>query len=329
MSISRNRRGSALLAVLWLSAALATIAFSLAATVRGEVERAATATDGVRSYELAAGAVQRAILHMLWGINNPGPLRDYAPGTPRLRFQFPTGDAEVEIVPESAKLNINSPPPEDLFRLLSILGVDPGRARAIVLAIMDWRAPSPEGLTEFDQYYLSLRPSFRSRHSSFEEIEELLLLRGMTPEIFYGTYERAPQKEGEGLRLAPRAGLAQCLSVFGSAGPVDVNTAHPAVLGAVGLPPDVVAALVARRRTAPLRPQDLAGLSDLGPAGARLRIGGNSIFTLRATARLKLANGRFSDMVRSVAAMVKFMPAGYDAPYHILRWYDRGGSGQL
>ena len=40
-----NRRGSALLAVLWLSAVLAAIAFSLASTVRGEAERAATSVD--------------------------------------------------------------------------------------------------------------------------------------------------------------------------------------------------------------------------------------------------------------------------------------------
>jgi len=47
---SKPTRGGALLAVLWLSAALAAIAFSLANTVRGETERASTAVDGLRSY---------------------------------------------------------------------------------------------------------------------------------------------------------------------------------------------------------------------------------------------------------------------------------------
>src|ERR1017187_6371743 len=36
---NRSTRGSGLLAVLWLSAALAAIAFSLSVTVRGEIER--------------------------------------------------------------------------------------------------------------------------------------------------------------------------------------------------------------------------------------------------------------------------------------------------
>jgi hypothetical protein len=53
-----------------------------------------------------------------------------------------------------------------------------------------------------------------------------------------------------------------------------------------------------------------------------LGIGGHSIFTVRATARLRLQNGQLSDLRRTEAALVKLMPAGYDAPYHILRWYD-------
>src|SRR5947209_4121246 len=52
-----NRRGSALLTVLWVSAALAAVSFSLSQTVRGEAERVSTDLDGLRAYYLAAGAV--------------------------------------------------------------------------------------------------------------------------------------------------------------------------------------------------------------------------------------------------------------------------------
>jgi type II secretory pathway component PulK len=62
MAITRAkpRRGSALLAVLWLSAALAAIAFAMSTTVRGETERTSTAVDGLRAYYLAASAFDRA-----------------------------------------------------------------------------------------------------------------------------------------------------------------------------------------------------------------------------------------------------------------------------
>ena len=81
---------------------------------------------------------------------------------------------------------------------------------------------------------------------------------------------------------------------------------------------------MARRRLQPFRSTgELGASSSAGSAGfGRLRVGGNSIFTIRSTARLRLANGQFSDLRRSVAAMVKYMPDGYDAPLHILRWYD-------
>ena len=55
-----KQRGAALLAVLWLSAILAAIAFSLATTVRGETERTSTLTEGVRGYYFATGALERA-----------------------------------------------------------------------------------------------------------------------------------------------------------------------------------------------------------------------------------------------------------------------------
>ena len=42
----------------------------------------------------------------------------------------------------------------------------------------------------------------------------------------------------------------------------------------------------------------------------------------RVIARPRLDNGQLSDLRRSVAATVKFLPTGYEAPYQILRWYD-------
>jgi hypothetical protein len=64
-----------------------------------------------------------------------------------------------------------------------------------------------------------------------------------------------------------------------------------------------------------------------GAGGGRLRVEGNSILTLRATARLRLQNGQLSDLRRTAGALVKYMPpTGYDAPVHILRWYDTAWS---
>ena len=243
-------------------------------------------------------------------------------------YTFPSGVAHVEIVPEAAKLDVNKVLPEELYRLIVALGVQPERAQQITLGIVDWRTPLGQGASAIDQYYLSLTPSFRGRHASFEEIEELLLVRGVTPDIFYGTYVPMPDGEGGGgPRLVPRGGLADCLSVFGSGQQVDANTAAPAVLAAIGLTPAAVTALLERRRSMPLTQQQLGDFAQsLGAGANRLRVEGNSIVTVRATARLRLPNGQLSDLRRTVGAMVKYMPVGYDSPIHILRWYDTAWS---
>ncbi len=64
---NNDTKGRALLAVLWLSVALSVIALTVAGTVRGEVDRAATAADDTRAYFLAQSAIQRAILYIEWG----------------------------------------------------------------------------------------------------------------------------------------------------------------------------------------------------------------------------------------------------------------------
>lgn len=149
---------------------------------------------------------------------------------------------------------------------------------------------------------------------------------GVTPELFYGTYVPQQDEDG-GMHLVHRSGLVDCLSVYGISSQVDVNTAPPAVLAAVGLSPAAVAAVVARRQEGPILQDQLRGVAEAaGAAGGRLRVGGNSIITMRATARLRLDDGQFSSLRRTVAAMVKYMPPGYDAPIHILRWYDTAWS---
>ena len=321
-SIPSPRRGSALLAVLWLAAALAAIAFSLASTVRGEIERTSTALDGTREYYLATGALERTLLYMQWGRRYASPegvSRYFNPWTRSLRFSFPTGDAIVEIIPETAKLNLNAVPPADLTRLLNALGAEPERAQSISAGIVDWRTPSREGtLTEFDRYYLSQVPSFRPVHASFQEIEELLIVRGMTPELFHGRLDRDPQG-----RLVQRTGLKDCVSILGSGLAVDANTAPLEVLEAVGLSAPEANAILQRRAAQPFRSIDqLRAMGLRAEASVRLLVGGAGMYTLRATARLRLADGKLSDSSRSAGATVVLAGSENDSGYRVVRWDD-------
>ena len=313
---SGGRRGGALLAVLWLSAALAAIAFSAAQTVRAERDRTANLVDGTRAALLASAGVERGLLYLQWGPGTPlpdGRPRFWAPGMPFLRFSFPSGEALVEIIPESSKLSVNVTPPDLLARLIVALGYPPPLAASVAAAIVDWRSPyAPE--TALDPLYLRLNPTFRVPHASFQQIEELSSVYGMTPELLYGRVERAPDGN-----WVPRAGLRDCLSVYGGNGSFDINSVQPAVMLAAGVPPDAVPAVVALRRHAPIVFEQLRSLAAmLGPAAARFVIGGDKVYTIRATARICKPNGGLSDLRRTATLTVLLSPTYSLGGYRIL-----------
>jgi general secretion pathway protein K len=316
-----GRHGSALLAVLWLVAALTAIALSVAGTVRGEIDRTATTVDGTRAYYLATGGIERAVLYMMWGAryrDTDGWSRYYSAGTRFMRFSFDSGEAVVEIVPETSKLNPNYASREELLRLLMGLGLDLDRADELAAGIVDWRTGPDDGrITEFDRYYLSLTPSFRSSHASFQETEELLLVKGMTPELYHGRMER-----DENGRLVTRLGVKDCLSVDAGV-VVDANAAPAPVLAAIGLGDDEIAQLMEARLSQPLRSLDQLRVIGIGDGvRARLTVGAAPMYMLRSTARLRLPGGGFSDLSRSVGALVRAGAVENGTPYSVYRWYD-------
>lgn len=309
----RTERGSALLMVLWLTAALAAIGLAVASNVRGETERTETNVDDAKSYFVARGAIERAALHIMWGgdyhVNND----------PSMNLAFPGADVHVDIVPEASKLDLNASRPDELLRLLMALGTPEEPATEIAEAIVDWRTPvDPLRPSPFDAFYLSQSPSFLPRHASFLENEDLLLVKGITPDLYYGA-----------ALDNTHAGLRDCVSVYGSGYGVDINTAQPAVLQAIGMDPSDVQALVRTRATHPILSAAEFNqiVESLGPAGRRLRMGGQTMYTLRATARLRQPDGKLSDLRRTVAALVKFNfpgnPDNRPAGFEVVRWYDR------
>jgi len=292
-----SERGGALLAVLWISAALAAIALSVSTSIRSETDRAGTAADGMRASYLATGSVDRAMQWLLWGTAGGNRFFDYLhyEDKPRLSFTYPSGDVVVEMMPEAAKLDINHASSEDLLRVVSAVSGDPARAREIVGGIEAWRGggstadSSGQGST------------FQPRGASFEEIEELLLVHGMTPELFYGNYVA----DGEG-RLSPRGGLRDSLSVWGSLEQFDANAASPALLEALGASPGAVTQMVQQRARQPFT--DLGQVAAMGIPVDRLSLRGEHlIWNIRATARLKRPNGTPSDVVRSASAIAKLV----------------------
>jgi general secretion pathway protein K len=301
MSTSSNsERGSALLAVLWISAALAAIALSVSASIRSEADRAGSAADGMRASYLATGSVDRAVQWLLWGTVGGDRFFDYLhyAEKPRLYFTYPSGDVVVDMMPEAAKLDINHASGEDLLRVISAVTGETTRAQQIANGIQAWRGGG-NGNASADSS--GQGSTFQPRSASFEEIEELLLVPGMTPELFYGNY----MADAEG-RLSPRGGLRDSLSVWGSLEQFDANAVSPALLEALGAQPGAVTQMVQQRARQPFR--NLGEVAALGIPVGRLSLSGEHlIWNIRATARLRRPNGSGSDVVRSASAIAKLV----------------------
>jgi hypothetical protein len=314
----RAERGAALVTVLWLTMALSVIGLAVASTVRNETERAGNLVDGARAGFLARGAIERLRYYMRFPqYPQPGlPPPPYTPGEQRLYWRLPGGDVVVELLPESGKLDINQAPPELLAIGLAASGMPAARIAPFVAAIVDWRTPVAPGFVPASTFWV--------RHASFEQIEELLLLPGVTPDLFFGYRERLP-----GGDVVTRPGLREFFSVRGGVNQIDLNAAHPALLLALGVEPVLVSQIVARRRLAPFSAEEAARMFPAQlRSGVQLRAGADAAYTVKATARPRLPDGRLSDYRRTVAALLVESPGGPgQTPFAIRQWHELAVSG--
>ena len=315
-------RGGALLAVLWLSVAMTSIAFALSRGVRSELDRASLNVDSTKAYFLAQGAIEATMRRIARPVDPENPERNFEAGVRFLRFDFPTGSVDVEITGESGKLDVNVAPAEALAVAFAAARIEPALAVSLAAGIVDYRERRRQGLVNFGltpeelAAQLGSSPgdsSFRARVASIQELEELLTVPGMTPELYYGGHRETP--EGELLRVS---GLRELLTARGAA-VVDVRYAPAPLLLAAGLPPAAVEQIEEIRRQRPLRPDDpvVSSLASLG-GPIRLGVGGGSpAYTLSATATLK--GGRAK---RSVAALVEQAQVAGPDPIRVVRWFD-------
>jgi len=158
------------------------------------------------------------------------------------------------------------------------------------------------------EFYLKRRPPYRAKNGWFHSPEELLLVRNVTPALFYGA-------EG-------RPGLRDIFSVYNRSGTVNVRTAPAAVLQVLlGTDAASAADLVAQRDSdagGGLLPQLQAQLTAIDP-----RLVSMLVDQPPATVLLEARGDTQAQRNRSnVAAVVTFPSEGAEDA-KIVRWFDR------
>ena len=106
-----------------------------------------------------------------------------------------TGAFRVRLVDESGKININRVNDETLRRIFTNLGLDEARRDILVDSIMDWRDADDLHRTNGaeNDYYASLSPPYSAKNGPLDSVEDLLWIKGMTPELFFGYSDETSQ----------------------------------------------------------------------------------------------------------------------------------------
>lgn len=313
--------------MLWLTAALSMIALSIADTVRSEIERGIAQQESLRAYYLARGAVEESLFR-LRGANTTGMSFDDLLRVSRRRFvRYPGGEAIVEIVSEQGKLNLRSLNDVMLSRLLIAMGEPSLAASQIAANFGSARGAPILNASLFSNQNGQAPSAFSPNAASLENVEELMLVPGVTSEMMHGRFRRRP--DGTMVRWG---GLADCISPLATGTGVDAWSVDPTLLVALGMDPDRAQVFV-QARSLPVEQALPAMMEILQTQQGGLGISMNAVgsaFQIRATARPRMANGLLSETRRSVSLLVENTPPPpqffWRESLSYLRWYDQAES---
>lgn len=240
--------GVALVIVLWIVMVLSLLISGFAFTMQVETQVASFSRKELKAEMLARSGIEVAKMQLLLHDKTPAEAgfdalnQTWATNT-ELFVDHALGDGKfnVTITDEERKLPINRLANDQLRRLMYVLGVDPLDGDVIVDSIIDW--VDPNDLHQLNgaenDYYQSLSPPYRCKDGPFDRIQELLLVRGVTKEIFDGT----PGTD----EFPGQTGLRDMLTTY-SAGQVNINTAAAQTLQVIlGLDETQIAAILTRR----------------------------------------------------------------------------------
>jgi len=282
-----GERGFALLLILLVLALVAVVSAEFAYSMRLEAAAVRAYKNGLIGSHLAEAALEQAIREIVGDAplvveGDDGLLTFYTadrralPRLKREKSELGGGQYTYRITDEEARLNINASPPDRIDRLLLSLQLDKSVRDTIGDSIQDWRDANEEHRlngAESEDYYLKLPVPYRAHNANLESVTELIQIKGITPAIYNGNKERP--------------GLADLVTVRGS-GPVNMNTAGPYVLEALGLSSAEISEIVQGRHNAgpfPNVPGKFGG-RNLSVATRTFRIEAEGIVDDRVVARL-------------------------------------------
>lgn len=205
--IPAKQKGFALIIVMLVVVSLGILAIGFAYSVKVETELARNASVESELEWMGRSGIELARYILALETAGPTTLTQVWAGMPAfegplagLPNPYPLGRGELRwtIEDEGRKMNINEllrnrDNPQASGRLLltealSNIGLEATDVDSVVDSIIDWWDPGENeelGGAE-NGYYTSLDPPYFAKDGQIDDLSELLLVRGVTPELYYG-----------------------------------------------------------------------------------------------------------------------------------------------
>jgi general secretion pathway protein K len=283
---SKGSRGFIIVAVLWMVAALATLASIYSLYVRETAAAFVGHNDRLEAQALAMAGVEVAVYQLT-------ATPDRRPTQGRLRFRMGSAEVIVRFVSESARIDLNLAPKELFAGLFVALGARREDASEFADRIAAWRAPPNAGSGEAEtSLYGAAGKPYGPRGGPFQHTGELSLVLGL-PQLLVD-------------RALPH------LTVYSGQAEINLLDAAPEVVASLpGVTPEWLHVLLAQREGAP---QDVLR-ARLGPAARYITV-------QPSKANRVMVEVRFDATRRFHSEAVVLLLEGDSEPFRVLSWRD-------
>lgn len=201
-----DRRGFALVIVLWLFVTLFVLGAEFAQEMRQDAQATVNFADETQSYYLASAAANLTFYRLLedhrqreFGQKQVGEGGEPEPPLVSIDGLWHSIDLwgaplSVRVVDESGKIAINWVDETVLRHVMGNLGVPPDEADIIADSILDWRDTDDEKRVNGaeGEYYSGLDRPYVAKNAPIDALEEILMIRGVTPDLYYGGTQDHP-----------------------------------------------------------------------------------------------------------------------------------------
>jgi len=361
-----NRQGFAIVIVLLVTTLVIVLSLEFNYEMRVDANITLHSMDSLKAYYLAKSGVEAGIFVLRMDFKKDADNKKYVDylneqwNIPSVSIPLGKGSITGSISDESGKINLNYFIPEDMNkkkgkeesgdeqkmhivrRVFEGLSVKPEEgADEIAHALLDWRGAIADDA--LDAYYSNLEESYFEHESFFEDTSELLLVKGITKDIYFQRKKSDMQKvsgelSGNGGKAKSKKkkeikafySLGKLFTVYGenpdnNKYKININTAPKAVLRA--LHSEMDESLVERIAERQASSDPFASVAEVGKEEGLETVfndqkdglkGIKNIIDVKSYTFRIISTGRFGGISKTVEAIVYRSPS--DGSINIKSW---------